>query len=97
MPTELENWHKAFEMIGPDTLRLRMETRRGEYDGEYGRAAEEWLLKKKAESDRLEAARFRAIKRWTIIAAIAGVVAAVAAVAAAFFSFLSSVIVASPG
>ena len=34
-----------------------MEVRRGEYDGAYGRAAEEWLLKKKAEFDRLEAAR----------------------------------------
>jgi hypothetical protein len=86
MPTDLENWHKAFEMIGPETLRLRMEMRRGEYDGAYGRAAEEWLLKKKAEFDRLEAACFRTMKRWTVIAAIAGIVAAVAAVAAAFFS-----------
>jgi hypothetical protein len=75
MPTDLENWHKAFEMIGPEMLRLRMEMRRGEYDGAYGRAAEEWLLKKKAESDRLEAARFRTIKRWAVIAAIAGIVA----------------------
>jgi hypothetical protein len=56
MPSELENWHKAFEMHGPETLRLRMEMRRGEYDGAYGRAAEEWLLEKKAQSDRLEEA-----------------------------------------
>jgi hypothetical protein len=94
MPTDLENWHKAFEMIGPETLRLRMEMRRGEYDGAYGRAAEEWLLKKKAEFDRLEAACFRTMKRWTVIAAIAGIVAAVAAVAAAFFSLVS---LSSPG
>jgi hypothetical protein len=85
MPSELENWHKAFEMIGPDTLRLRLEMRRAEYDGAYGRAAEEWLLKKKAESDRLEAARFKIIKRWTVAAAIAGIIAAMAAVVAAFF------------
>jgi len=57
MPTDLENWHKAFEMIGPEMLRLRMELRRGEYDGAYGRAAEEWLLKKKAGWDRSRSRR----------------------------------------
>jgi hypothetical protein len=90
MPTDLENWHKVFEMIGPDTLRLRMEMRRAEYDGAYGRAAEEWLLKKKVEADWLEEARFRTMKRWTVVAATAGIVAALAAVAAAYFSLLSA-------
>jgi hypothetical protein len=81
MPSELENWYEAFEMLGPETLRLRMEMRRAEYDGAYGRAAEKWLLEKRAQSDRLEEARYRTIKRWTVIAGVAGVIAAVAAIA----------------
>jgi len=73
---EQANWRRAFEMIGPDTLRLRLEMRRGEYSGEYGRAAEKWLLEKKAEADRADAERFNTIRSWTITAAIAGAVAA---------------------
>jgi hypothetical protein len=44
MTDERESWRKAFEALGPQQLRLRLEHRRGEYDGEYGREAERWLL-----------------------------------------------------
>jgi len=47
------------------------------------------LLKKKAEFDRLEEARFRSMKRRIVIAAIAGIVAALAGLAA-FFSLVSA-------
>jgi hypothetical protein len=89
MPSELENWHKTFEMLGPETLRLRMEMRRGEYDGAYGRAAEEWLLEQKAQSDRLEEARYRTIKHWTVIAGVGGAIAAVAAIAGLIVAIVS--------
>jgi len=89
MASELENWHKECEMVGPETRRLRMEMRRSEYDGAYGRAAEEWLLEKKAQSDRLEEARFRTIKRWTVIAEVAGAIAAAAAIAGLIVAIVS--------
>jgi hypothetical protein len=66
-----------------------MEMRRSEYDGAYGRAAEEWLLEKKAQFDRLEEARFRTIKRWTVIAGVAGAIAVVAAIAGLIVAFMS--------
>jgi hypothetical protein len=89
MASELENWHKSFEILGPETLRLRMEMRRGEYDGAYGRAAEDWLLEKKKQSDRMEEVRFRTIKRWTVIAGVAGVIAAIAGIAGLIVAIVS--------
>jgi hypothetical protein len=62
--TDEENWRKAFEMIGPETLRLRLEHRRNEFSGPYARAAEIWLLEKAQASARIESARFSTIKRW---------------------------------
>jgi hypothetical protein len=75
--TEHERWRAAFEMIGPETLRLRLEHRRNEYSGEYGRCAEMWLLEKDAESATTERERFRTIRRWTIIAGLSGIIAAI--------------------
>jgi hypothetical protein len=83
MTRERESWRKAFAMIGPETLRLRLETRRGEYTGEYAREAEKWLLEKDAEAAAMDRRRFSTIRFWTIIAAVAGVIAAVAAIIAA--------------
>jgi len=46
----------------------------------------EWLQEQREEADRLETARFKTIRRWTIIAAVAGMIAAIAAVIAAWFT-----------
>ena len=59
MTGDRENWRKAFEMIGPETLRLRLEHRRNEYHGEYGREAEIWLLEKDAGRPPSSASGFR--------------------------------------
>jgi len=48
MTDERQNWRKAFEMLGPETLRLRVG--RNDFAGEYGREAEKWLLEKDAEA-----------------------------------------------
>ena len=83
--TEQEaQWCKAFEMIGPETLRLRLEHRRNEYHGEYGRAAEVWLLEKDAEATALDRKRFRKILGWAITAGVAGILGAIAAWVAAW-------------
>jgi hypothetical protein len=74
-----QNWRKAFEMIGSKTLRLRMETRRSEYAGDYGREAELWLLEQDAKAAALETKRFRTIRLWAIIAGVTGALAAIAA------------------
>ena len=66
MTGDRENWRKAFEMIGPETLRLRLEHRRNEYHGEYGREAEIWLLEKDAEAVAIERQRFQKVLRWAI-------------------------------
>ena len=81
---ERENWRKAFEKIGPEQLRLRLEHRRNEYADEYGREAELWLLEKDAETARIEHRRFRTIRFWAIIGGIASVTAAIAAWIAAW-------------
>jgi hypothetical protein len=90
---EVESWRKAFEKIGPDTLRLQLVDRRVELSDPYRRCAESWLLEQDAKADRIETARFETIRRWTItsvvvgtIAAVAGVIAAIAAVIAAWFT-----------
>jgi hypothetical protein len=82
--TEEENWRRAFEMIGPKTLRLRLETRRNEFSPDYARAAEIWLLEQDAAAERKETTRFNMIKRWTIAAAIAGIIAALGGAIAAW-------------
>jgi hypothetical protein len=74
-----EKYRQEFERLTPDSLRLRMETRAAQFSGEYARAAEDWLLEQQANADAIEAARFRSIRKWTILAAVAGTVAAVAA------------------
>lgn len=84
MQPEHEKYRQEFERLTPDHLRLRMETRAPTFAGEYARAAEEWLLEQQAKADAIEAAHFRSIRKWTILAAVAGTVAAVAAGIAAW-------------
>ena len=43
MTDEGLSWRKAFEMIGPAKLRLRLEHRRNEYAPDYAREAELYL------------------------------------------------------
>jgi hypothetical protein len=76
--SERESWRRAFEMIGPEQLRLRLEFRRSEYSGEYGQEAERWLSEKAAEAARIERERFAVIRSWAIIAGVAGIAAAIA-------------------
>jgi hypothetical protein len=73
-PATLASWRKAFEMVGPETLRL--ELARNNYEPEYRRAAIEWLLKQDAKAAAIERGRFWAMLLWTIIAAVAAVIAA---------------------
>jgi hypothetical protein len=80
---ERQSWRKAFEMIGPAQLRLRLEHRRTELAPHYARA-EIWLLEKDAEAAAAERKRFQTIRRWTVIAAVASVLAAIAAWIAAW-------------
>jgi hypothetical protein len=83
MDSERANWRKAFEKIGPETLRLRLEHRRAEYAGEYAREAEIWLLEKDAERAAVELRRFKTIRVWTIVAGVGGGIAAIAGLIAA--------------
>jgi hypothetical protein len=71
-------------MIGPDTLRLRLEHRPTHFPGEYAREAELWLLEKDAEARAAETSRFRTIRFWTIVAAVASIVAAAGSIVAAW-------------
>jgi hypothetical protein len=84
MTDERLSWHKAFEMIGPEQLRLRLEHRRNEMPPDYAREAEVWLLEKDAEAAAVERKRHETILRWAIIAGIASVLAAIAAWIAAW-------------
>lgn len=81
---ERQNWRKAFEMIGPAQLRLRLEHRRNEFAPDYAREAEVWLLEKDAQAAAIELRRFRTLQRWSVVAGIAGIVAAAAALIAAW-------------
>jgi hypothetical protein len=81
---ERQSWRRAFEILGPEQLRLRLEFRRSEYSGEYGREAELWLVEKAAEAATAERERFQIVRRWTIISGVAAVVAAIAALIAAW-------------
>jgi hypothetical protein len=92
MTTDAEraSWRKAFEMIGPETLRLRLENRPTHFPPEYARQAELWLLEKDAEVRIVETRRFNTIRLWTIAAAVAGAVAAVAGIVAAIASIIAA-------
>jgi hypothetical protein len=83
IPTEEDNWRKAFEMIGPDQLRLRVESRRAEFSPQYARAAEVWILEQAAKKDALERSRFQRILGWSIAGFVAALVAAIAAAVSA--------------
>jgi len=84
MTDERQNWRKAFEMTGPDLMKLRLESRRNEFSPAYTREAEIWLLEKDAEKNAIELSRFRIIRRWAIVAGVAAIVAAVGGVIAAW-------------
>jgi hypothetical protein len=84
MIDERQSWRKAFEMIGPDLMRLRLESRRNEFPPAYAREAEIWLLEKDGEKNALEISRFRVIRRWAIVAGVAGIVAAIGGVIGAW-------------
>jgi hypothetical protein len=90
-----ERWRRvAFERVGPDRLRLQLETRRTEFNEHHTRSAEAWLREKEREreaqlrekeaaNDRRERARFETMRSWTIAATMAGIIAAIAGVIAA--------------
>jgi hypothetical protein len=84
MINERLSWRKAFEKIGPETLRIRLEHRRAEFPVEYAREAEAWLLEKDAENAAIELRRFQTIRLWTVVAGVAGSVAAIAGLISAF-------------
>ena len=84
MSDERQNWRKAFEMIGPEQLRLRLEHRRNEYTGDYGREAELWLFEKATEAAAIDRKRFQTIRRWAIIAGLAAIVVAITGLIAAW-------------
>jgi hypothetical protein len=81
---ERQSRRKAFEMIGPAQLRLRLEHRRAEFSNDYAREAEVWLLEKDAETTAVDLKRFKIIRLWAIIAGVAGIVAATASLIAAW-------------
>jgi hypothetical protein len=82
--SERASWRKAFDMIGPMQMQLRLEHRRNEFGPEYAREAELWLLEKDAEAKATETSRFKTIRLWTIVAAVASVVAAIGSIIAAW-------------
>jgi hypothetical protein len=84
MSDQRQSWRRAFEMIGPAQLRLRLELRRNEYAPDCAREAEIWLLEKESEAAAIERTRFETVRRWAIIAGVAAVVAAIAALIAAW-------------
>jgi hypothetical protein len=82
--TERASWRKAFDMVGPTSMRLRLEHRRNEFAPECAREAEVWLLEKDAEARVVETQRYKTIRFWTIVAAVAGIIAAVGSIIAAW-------------
>jgi hypothetical protein len=88
MIDERQSRRKGFEAIGPQQLRLRLrlrlEHRRGEYDGEVGREAEQWLLEQDAKAAAVERKRFQTLRCWAIVAGVTGTLAGVAAWIAAW-------------
>lgn len=84
MTSERQSWREAFEKLGPEQLRLRLEYRRNEYTGDYGRETEMWLFEKAAEAAAVERERFETVRRWAVIGGVAAVVAAIAGLIAAW-------------
>jgi len=68
MTDERQSWCKAFEMIGPKTLRLQLG--RNEISGEYKREAEKWLLEKDTEAAEVDRKRFQKILWWQSLAVL---------------------------
>jgi hypothetical protein len=79
---ELASWRKAFEKLGAKTMRLRIENPRSGVDGEYLRAAEQWLAEQDTQTEKREKTRYTVILCWTIVAAIASVIAAITGIIA---------------
>ena len=84
MTDEKKNWRKAFEMVGPDTLRLKLATSNVTLATEYIRCAEKWILEKEAEKAAVESKGFHKILGWTIAGTLAAIIAAVAAIISAW-------------
>jgi hypothetical protein len=84
MIDERQRWREAFEKLGPEQLRLRIEHRPNEYAGDYCREAEKWLLEKATEAAAIERKRFETVRRWAVIGGVAAVVAAFAGLIAAW-------------
>lgn len=83
-PSEQVSWRNAFEMIGPDQLRLRIEIRRAEISDQYARAAEAWIMEQEAKKAALEAGRYRKVLGWTIAGFVVALIAAFAAMVSAW-------------
>jgi hypothetical protein len=89
--TERRSWREACDMVGPATMRLRLEHRRNGFSPEHACEIELWLLDKEKElSDKdrearpTETRRVNRIRDWTIVAAWAGVVATIGSAIAAW-------------
>jgi hypothetical protein len=81
--SERANWRKAFESLGPATLRAQINTERAGMPNEYLREAYAWLLEQDALADRREELHFQTNRRLAVIGILIGVVAAVASIIAA--------------
>jgi hypothetical protein len=78
------DWHRAFEKIGPDSVRLRLETRRNEMPPAYAKEAEHWLNEQDADAEDRYDRRYKMMRLWTIIAAVSGIIGAVTGIIALF-------------
>jgi hypothetical protein len=81
---ERQSWLKEFELYGLETLRLRIANPWVTMTDEYRREAEAWVRREDTKAEVREEARYRTIRRWTIIAAAAGVVAAITGIVTVF-------------
>jgi hypothetical protein len=70
------NWRKAFEIIGSETLRLRLKSRPTEFSPYYARAAQIWLLEQDANKKALQAQLNGEILVWTIVGTLVAMFAA---------------------
>lgn len=88
-----KRWRNSLERLGPEEVRRRLgltttfdPDEAVDIDDQPPWATrsvvEAWLDEKRAEADRRENSRYRTIKWWTIIGAIAAIVAAIAGVVA---------------
>jgi hypothetical protein len=80
-------WRDEMDRLGIHLVRERFADRRPVIDiAPYPETAfiEKWLREKQAVAERREDARFKTIRLWTIIAAVAGTIAALASIIAAW-------------